>query len=67
MDKKYRIIRFWPSGKKRNMPFYNLSLTEAQAYCRRDNTHKLTKMGEIVWFDGYTDDDGVKGRKKINI
>jgi hypothetical protein len=42
----YRIIRFRQHGRPRTMR-QRLTLEEAQAHCRRDDTHGPG------WFDGY--------------
>ena len=47
--KKYNIIRFYKKGRKKII-LRNLYLSEAQAYCRRDDTRKAG-----VWFDGYVE------------
>lgn len=55
----YKIVRFFrdegPEDRQRG-----LSLDEAQAHCRRDDTH-----GD-GWFDGYTEDDSDSSRAKRN-
>lgn len=43
----YRIIRFRRNGRPRTVR-NNVTLTEAQNHCSRDDTHKSG-----VWFDGY--------------
>lgn len=48
----YRIIRFYRDGKRSRTIRGNVTLTEAQEHCRRDDTR-----GE-GWFDGY---DYMKG------
>lgn len=48
MTQKYKIVRmFQEDGKPSIVIKRGLSLREAQAHCRRDDTH-----GE-GWFDGY--------------
>lgn len=47
----YRIIRFYRDGRKRTIR-NNVTEGEAQAHCRREDTHGPG------WFDGY---DYMKG------
>ena len=55
MEARYMIIRFHKNKNSRIIK-RNLTLEEAQAHCRRDDTH-----GEN-WFDGYDlDKDNCKG------
>lgn len=49
-ERIYRIIRFSFHGKARTIRT-GLTLAEAQAHCRRDDTHGEDKHGR--WFDGY--------------
>lgn len=51
MSGLYKIIRFRRDGEN-DVVKHGLTLEEAQAHCRREDTH-----GE-GWFDGYDDDDG---------
>jgi hypothetical protein len=44
----YKIIRFYRDSYKTRVIKRGLTLEQAQAHCRRDDTH-----GE-GWFDGYT-------------
>jgi len=46
----YRIIRFRENGTPRTIR-NNVTLSEAQAHCRRPDTHG-TRAG-VRWFDGY--------------
>lgn len=43
----YRIIRFYRNGRPRTIRS-NVTLTDAQAHCERDDTRR-----EGVYFDGY--------------
>jgi hypothetical protein len=46
---KYKIIRFYQDSKKVSKVIKrNLTLKEAQTWCKREDTHKVG-----VWFDGY--------------
>jgi hypothetical protein len=48
-DTTYKIVRFHFQGESETMQT-GLTLDEAQAHCRRDDTH-----GD-GWFDGYTEE-----------
>jgi hypothetical protein len=52
MERCYRVIRFFRSGRKARTVKNGMTLAEAQAHCSRADTH-----GE-GWFDGY---DYMKG------
>jgi len=47
----YRIIRFRFNGSNRTIR-NNVTLTEAQNHCGRDNTSSHS-TGNGAWFDGY--------------
>lgn len=52
---KYKILRFYRNRNRNTRTMRrNLTLEEAQAHCKREDTHKLDKDGLAVWFDGYT-------------
>lgn len=50
----YKIIRMYRSGRKTETIRRGMTLDQAQAWCSREDTHKVKKNGEVVWFDGYT-------------
>lgn len=54
----YRVIRFRFSGKARTIR-QHLTLTEAQAWCKRPDTSSHS-TGRGSWFDGYDLMKGVK-------
>ena len=56
-ERCYRIIRFFRSGRKARTVRQHLTLTEAQAYCSREDTHG------VGWFDGYDYMRGIKEGK----
>ena len=57
MTKTYKIIRFHRQcNNKSNIIVRGLTLQEAQEHCKRADTHKIDKNGEVVWFDGYTEE-----------
>jgi hypothetical protein len=50
----YKIIRFRRKGGNVTIR-RGLSLSDAQAWCSRDDTKRVIKRtGETIWFDGYT-------------
>jgi len=48
----YKIVRLKFKGKPRVIQ-RGLSLKEAQAHCKREDTHKKDSQGNVIWFDGY--------------
>jgi hypothetical protein len=57
----YRIIRFRFNGNPRTIR-NNVTLTEAQAHCSRDDTSSHS-VGNGAWFDGYDYMKGCKPRE----
>ncbi len=57
----YRIIRFRQGGRSTTVR-NNVTLTEAQAHCRRDDTHGV--RGGRRWFDGYDYMRGCRPRER---
>ena len=49
----FKIIRFFRKGGNKIIET-GLTLTEAQAHCKREDTHEKDDNGEVVWFDGYS-------------
>ena len=56
----YRIIRFRFEGRRTTVR-NNVTLTEAQEHCSRDDTHG-TRAG-VRWFDGYDYMPGCRPRE----
>jgi len=52
---RYKIIRMHFNENTRNRTIKKgLTLDEAQAHCRRDDTHEtIEQVGDAAWFDGY--------------
>lgn len=50
----YKIVRFYRRSGNNKVIRRGLSLSEAQAWCKREDTHKVRKDGSVVWFDGFT-------------
>ena len=48
----YKIVRLKFNGKPKVI-IRGLSLEEAQAYCKKEDTHKKDSQGKVIWFDGY--------------
>jgi len=49
----YNIVRFYRNNQRRRIIHKGVTLEVAQLHCRDERTHKIDKMGNIVWFDGY--------------
>lgn len=49
----YKIIRFYRNGKNRII-MRGVSLEFAQFHCKSKSTHKKDNNGNVIWFDGYT-------------
>lgn len=49
----YKIIRTYRDGRNPRTIKKRLTLEEAQSHCRRPDTHKKNKDGNVIWFDGY--------------
>lgn len=52
----YKIIRFRKHGDSQRVVGRHYSLEQAQAHCKREDTHKIDKEGNVIWFDGYTEE-----------
>ena len=53
----YKIVRWQKSGGQRVIR-RNLTLEEARRHCRREVTYKKDKNGNVLWFDGYIEQQG---------
>lgn len=51
----YKIIRFKRNGTQKVI-YRGMSLENAKLHCNSPMTHKVDKQGNIVWFDGYTEE-----------
>lgn len=55
-QRRYQIVRQHADQSHRDhlkVIRSGLSLEQAQAHCRRDDTHQVSDTGLVVWFDGY--------------
>jgi len=53
----YYIVRHYRYGGRRRIIQRGLTLEEAQAHCRREDTRGTDAAGDTIWFDGYDCDD----------
>ena len=49
----YFIVRMYRDDTPSERVKSGLTLSEARAWCRRDDTHQKDAEGMTVWFDGY--------------
>lgn len=52
-NKKYKIVRMYRDERASKTIKTGLTLKEAQAHCRREDTHEHDADGNVIWFDGY--------------
>lgn len=53
----YKIVRmYWDESKRNRTIKRGLTLEEAKAHCRREDTHKKDEDGQVIWFDGYEEE-----------
>lgn len=61
----YKIMRYFPNASAKPVRgMRGLTLEEAQAHCKREDTHKVcwvtnsngVKQRVVDWFDGYTEE-----------
>jgi len=51
----YKIIRFRFKGDSEVIKT-GLTLKDAQAHCKREDTHEKDADGNVIWFDGYREE-----------
>ena len=50
----YKIIRFYRDSYQQKVIKRGLTLEQAQAHCKREDTHAdIDETGSRAWFDGY--------------
>jgi hypothetical protein len=54
----YKIIRFFANGRPSRVIYTGLALEQAKSHCTSERTHKLDENGNIIWFDGFTKEEG---------
>jgi hypothetical protein len=53
----YKIVRFYREENRRPRTMERgLSLEQAQYHCSLEKTHKKDSNGNVLWFDGYTEE-----------
>ena len=52
----YKIVRMFKNDTEREIIKGGLTLKEAQAHCRREDTHEKDNQGNVEWFDGYEEE-----------
>jgi len=51
----YKIIRFYREENRTPRTIERgLSLEQAQYHCSLESTHKKDSQGNVLWFDGFT-------------
>ena len=53
--KTYKVVRFDVNLENRVIKT-GLTLEQAQEHCSREDTHEKTLDGNVLWFDGYTEE-----------
>jgi len=51
----YKIVRFHRYEENKVVKT-GLTLRQAQAHCTREDTHSYDSKGDVLWFDGYTEE-----------
>lgn len=53
----YKIVRFYREENRTPRTIQRgLTLQEAQHHCSLESTHKKDSQGNVLWFDGYTEE-----------
>jgi len=50
----YKIVRYYRRQKPSRVIKRGLSLEDAKMHCQSQDTQKIDKAGNVVWFDGFT-------------
>lgn len=53
--KTYKILRFDVNEDTKTIKT-GLTLEETQEHCSREDTHEKASDGNVLWFDGYTEE-----------
>jgi len=51
-------MRYKFKGKARKVSSVSTE-AEARAFCQREDSHKRDKLGNVIWFCGYTKEGGL--------